>query len=283
MALARISSDDDIHAARNDKSNASLREMTEEIQKEVAKLDTTVKDQLQKYNAIKSALGQMDRKTAGNLMVKSLTDVVKKEDVVETETMTTVFVVVNRNNEKDWLEQYETMATYVVPRSAHKAICEDGELKLFGPIVFRKCLDDFKAACRENRYTVRDFTFSEGDVKAGADEKNRLMNDKEKVWANCSRHCLTAWRVGYGNWMHLKAIRIFVESVLRYGLPPNFQVLIIQPNKGKADKCRKQLGQLYENLGNAMSLTNETEGSAEEAFYPYVFLSLKSSANIAEV
>lgn len=258
--------------------------MTDEIQKEIAKLDTTVKDQLQKFNGIKSQLGQMDRKTMGNLMVKSLTDIVKKEHVVETEMMTTVFVVVNRNNEKDWLEQYETMATYVVPRSAHSPLVEDGDLKLFNPTVFRKCLDEFKGACRDKRFTVRDFSFSEGDVKAGVDEKNKLQNEKEKVYASCVRHCVTAYKVGYANWMHLKAIRMSVESVLRYGLPPNFQVLVIQPNKGKADKCRKELGGLYEGLGNAMSLsTGGEEGSAEEAFYPYVFLPLKSSANIAEV
>merc|ERR1712054_414944 len=124
-----------------------------------------------------------------------------------------------------------------------------------------------KAACREKRYTVRDFTFDEGDVKAA-----------------CVRHCITAYKVGYGNWMHLKAIRMFVESVLRYGLPPNFQVMIVRPNKGKADKCKKELAKLYESLGNAMAVsTGNEEGSTEEAFYSYVFLPLKSSANIAEV
>merc|ERR1711988_1146643 len=258
---------------------SSLREMTEEIQKEVAKLDTTVKEQLNKYSNIKSSLAAIDRKASGNLMVKSLTDIVTKDMSIETETMTTVMVIVNRNAEKEWLSQYETMADYVVPRSAHKPIAEEGELRLYNPIVFRKCLDDFKVACRENRFTVWDFTYSEGDVQAGTDEKNKLMNEKDKVYGNCVRQCVTAYRVGYANWMHLKAIRMFVESVLRYGLPPNFQVMILLPNKGK-----KELAKLYESLGNAMAVsTGNEEGSTEEAFYSYVFLPLKSSANIAEV
>ena len=33
--------------------------------------------------------------------------------------------------------------------------------------------------------------------------------------------------------MHLKAIRIFVESVLRYGLPANFMTMLLRPGKGK--------------------------------------------------
>ena len=30
----------------------------------------------------------------------------------------------------------------------------------------------------------------------------------------------------YSGWIHLKAIRVFVESILRYGLPPNFVAIL---------------------------------------------------------
>ena len=38
----------------------------------------------------------------------------------------------------------------------------------------------------------------------------------------------TACRQMFVAFMHLKAIRVFVESVLWYSLPPNFQVMLIQ-------------------------------------------------------
>ena len=75
--------------------------------------------------------------------------------------------VLCRNAEKEWLAQYEqfapaqvpgekgTVTIYgAVPRSAHKYICEDGDLQLYGPVVIRKCLDDFKAECRKARFSL---------------------------------------------------------------------------------------------------------------------------------
>jgi V-type H+-transporting ATPase subunit C len=260
---------------------SSLREMVDEIQKEVGKLDTTVKEQVSKYQSIKSGLAQIERKSGGNLMVKSLEGIVKRDDVVDTEMMTTVIVVVNKNAEKDWISKYETMAQYVVPRSAHRPIFEETDLQLYGPVVLRKCLDDFKAAARKERFTVRDFTYSDADLAATKEEKAKLTNEKEKVYAQCVRQCITAYKVGYIDWMHIKAIRIFVESVLRYGLPPNFQAMLLLPNKGKGDKLRKTLEQLYEKLGGGAAF-GASDAPTEEAFYPYVYLPLKSSANAGE-
>ena len=36
--------------------------------------------------------------------------------------------------------------------------------------------------------------------------------------------CFTAW-------IHVKALRVFVESVLRFGLPVNFQGMVLAPQR----------------------------------------------------
>ena len=46
----------------------------------------------------------------------------------------------------------------------------------------------------------------------------------------------------------LQAIRVFVESVLRFGLPVNFQGMILLPQKKTSRKLRDTLGQLYAHL-----------------------------------
>ena len=41
----------------------------------------------------------------------------------------------------------------------------------------------------------------------------------------------------FASWLHLKALRVFVESVLRYGLPPDFcSVAILVKITYKLDK-----------------------------------------------
>ena len=45
-----------------------------------------------------------------------------------------------------------------------------------------------------------------------------------------------------------QALRVFVESVLRYGLPVNFQAMVLLPQKKTQKKLRETLNQLYAHL-----------------------------------
>jgi hypothetical protein len=47
-------------------------------------------------------------------------------------------------------------------------------------------------------------------------------------------HCLCALLFllllqAFGCYMHMSVIRLFVESILRYGLPPQFQAAVVKP------------------------------------------------------
>ena len=88
--------------------------------------------------------------------------------------------------------------------------------------------------------------------------------------------------------LHLKAVRIFVESVLRYGLTtsyqsgmvPNFKAFILQPNKNKSEALRKALASLY---GGGMGGDGEEETAVPGAtgeFYPYVYTDIETEPNI---
>ena len=69
---------------------------------------------------------------------------------------------------------------------------------------------------------------------------------------------------------------MFVESVLRYGLPVNFQGMILLPQKKTQKKLRDSLNQLYTHLDSA-------GGSGDVSFefveYTYVVTCFNSSAS----
>lgn len=46
----------------------------------------------------------------------------------------------------------------------------------------------------------------------------------------------------------MKALRVFVESVLRYGLPVNFQAVIMKPQKKSQKRLRETLENLYSGI-----------------------------------
>lgn len=43
----------------------------------------------------------------------------------------------------------------------------------------------------------------------------------------------------FSSWIHITAVRLFVESILRYGLPPQFLAALMRPNPKMLAKLRK--------------------------------------------
>jgi len=266
-----------------------LRELSESISGRIGGLEEELKLKVTEVNTLKVALQGAERKTQGNLMVRSLTGLVKKEDIMETEFMTTIFVVVPRHGYKEWNESYHTLAQYVVPMSA-KLLSEDLEYGLYRVIVFKKVADDFKQAAREKRYTVRDFTFEPAKQAEDEGKKEADTADFNRLNGLLTNWCSINFAESYSMMLHLKAIRVFVESVLRYGLKsqyqkgmiPNFKAFIIQPKRGKSDQLRKLMATMYGG-SSAMMEGDDSESTVPGAggeFFPYVSVNVDTAPQI---
>lgn len=51
---------------------------------------------------------------SSSLAVRDLSNLVKPEDIVTSEHLTTLLAVVSKYSQKDWLSSYENLTTYVV-------------------------------------------------------------------------------------------------------------------------------------------------------------------------
>lgn len=98
------------------------------------------------------------------------------------------------------------------------------------------------------RIVVRDFVYDEQSLKAGKNERDKILQEKQRQYAQLVRWLKINFGEIYVAYIHVKALRAFVESVLRYGLPVNFQAVIMEPNKGTAKKLRVELNKLYSHL-----------------------------------
>jgi len=266
-------------------TSQSLKALTEMIQMQVAKLDEELKAKASEYNSLLHSINAEDRKIGGNLLVKDLTDIVKENHVIETEYMETLFVAVPKILLDNFLAKYEKLVEYVLPRSA-LLIEADSDYSLYRVVLFRKYAEDFKNAAREKKFIVRDFKFDPN--KSGKSDKKKMDAEKEKLRKALIRWCKTNFSEAFIAWIHLKAIRVFVESVLRYGLPTNFQAMLLLPNKNKDSKLRKALAELYGHLSSKSifdskkskddesDLTESTmmDFSDGASFYPYVSLEI---------
>jgi len=147
----------------------------------------------------------------------------------------------------------------------------------FFHIVFRKNLDAFKTACRERKYIVRDYHFNAQTIALAKQDVIKLKTQRDQMKTKLTLWCKTNYAEAVIAWMHMKAIRIFVESVLRFGLPANFQALLVLPHKKDDKKLRTALNDLFKYLGTKY-LDDDEEGG--DAVFPYVSLNLNADMKI---
>jgi len=251
----------------------SLKALTEVIHVQVAKLEEELKAKGAEYQNVLHALAAEDRKGTGNLLTKDLSDIIKQEHVIDTEYLESLFVAVPKYSVKQWQQSYEKLTDFVLPRSS-LVVTEDSEYALYRVVLFKRVVEDFKNIAREKKFFVREFKYDPN--RSAKNDKKKLEADKDKIRKNLIRWCKTNFSEAFVGWIHLKAIRIFVESVLRYGLPTNFQAMLILPNKGKSKQLRKALQDLYGHLSskNVFKDEEEDEAPGAEKFYPYVSLDI---------
>jgi len=260
----------------------SLKNVSDIIAKQATQLDTDLKAKGQAYNNLKGNLQNLERKQTGSLLTRSLADIVKKEDVVtDSEYLVTLLVAVPNASYKDWLSKYEKLSDMVVLQSS-KMVFEDSEHGIFTVTLFRKVIDEYKQHCRENKFIVRDFIYNDGEVEASKTELARLTSEKDKQFGPLVRWLKLNFGEAFVAWVHVKALRIYVESVMRYGLPVNFQAMVLAPPRRIQKKLREFLRDHYSHLDNSgtQELSKKAEvidipGLSSADYYPYVFTKIQ--------
>nr|KAJ0208335.1 hypothetical protein LSAT_V11C500233020 [Lactuca sativa] len=130
-----------------------LKEIVDGIHVQVAKIDDDLKVRIAEYNNVRSQLDAINRKQTGSLAVCDLSNLVAPEDLVTSEHLVTLIAVVPKFSQKDWLSSYETLTTYVVPRSS-KNLHEDNEYAIYTVTLFVRDADSFRTKARERGFQV---------------------------------------------------------------------------------------------------------------------------------
>lgn len=179
-----------------------------------------------------------------------------------------------------YAEGEHLLYTVVILKGQYEAGYFDDDKK-FQQGKFSDFLDSFKAAAREKRFIVRDYSRTES---VGVDAKSELMSlelqEAEKK-AGLQRWCKTHFGEAFCAWVHLKVIRAFVESVLRYGLSPmsaastgdraeqkpNFMLAVLKVNRGKGLLLKQAFDKLHH--GNWSGGGDHSEEGDEAEYTPY--------------
>lgn len=158
--------------------------------------------------------------------------------VTDSEYLETHLIVVPVNGRKDFLKSYESVAPMVVPRSATE-IAKDEEFVLFAVTTFKKHSAEFLQKCREQKWTPRQYKHVEGGREEEQREIDRVAREEKKVWGEALRLARTGWSEAVMVWAHVMTLRVFVETVLRYGLPLEYVSALIKVSISRAEEHRR--------------------------------------------
>nr|XP_015851010.1 V-type proton ATPase subunit C 2 isoform X3 [Peromyscus maniculatus bairdii] len=262
-----------------------LVSVVDTLAKQLAQIETDLKSRTAAYSVLKANLENLEKKSTGNLFTRTLSDIVSKDDfVLDSEYLITLLVIVPKSSYVQWQRTYESLSDMVVPRST-KLIAEDKEAGLFTVTLFRKVTEDFKVKAKENKFIVREFYYDENEIKREREEMNRLLSDKKQQYGPLLRWLKVNFSEAFIAWIHIKALRVFVESVLRYGLPVNFQAVLLQPQKKSATKrLREVLNSVFRHL-DEVAAASILDASVEipglqlsnQDYFPYVYFHIDLS------
>lgn len=162
------------------------------------------------------------------MTTKSLTPIVDPRQLItDSEYLETHLIVVPSNIRKDFLKSYESIAPMVVPRSAVE-LAKDDEFVLYAVTTFKKHSSEFLQKCRESKWTPRQYKYVEGGKEEEQKELERVQREEKKVWGEALRLGRTGWSEAVMVWAHVLTLRVFVETVLRYGLPLEYVSALIK-------------------------------------------------------
>lgn len=207
-----------------------LSDLVTEISDEVAQMDALVRSKQSDYQQAKNAVKQSDKSRSGSLLNRSIGDLLEKYGdkavPVQSEYLTTVYIVLPQHERAEILKDYVNLAPMVVPDSLH-LLESDSDHSIFALTLFRKHLTDLQNAVKERKWTLRLYTHDQQGREKQKELDQKLEQDCSGIQGNLVRMLRTNISEVFMACVHLKFIRCFVESVLRYGLPPNYLFLTV--------------------------------------------------------
>lgn len=187
------------------------------------------------YVQDKAKFGAIMAKDAGSNNIKFC---------VETKNLKTLFVVIRKSEKKQFESEYHLNTNYVVPVPP-QLIEEDNDFYLYTVTLLRDNIEDYKTACKDKKWNVREFTFDATLIEENQKKNQQLINDYRHLQEHYATFLHDTFSQLFIYWMHIKALRVFVESRLLYGFKTEFKAFLIETTNKNIPKIHKALSTVF--------------------------------------
>jgi V-type H+-transporting ATPase subunit C len=221
------------------------------------KIDSDIRTVSLAYQEKKNALLALERKKSGNLLVAALEDIITPQALAsancewtpaDSEYLESCVLIFPKPQEEVFLEIYTQLddksvplgpegrrdalrGSPVVPGSAKKISEDKDGYVAYIVLILKKFSDTFRVACKEKRITVREFVYDPAQAGSIGRQIDALQREVTERLAQLKSESRRKYVESVTVWFHVKAVRVFVESVLRFGLPVNFRAVLIKQKR----------------------------------------------------
>ncbi len=139
---------------------------------------------------------------------------------------------------------------------------------LYVLVVLKKYVEAFKAACKERRVVVRDFALTPGAAGAAGKAGDALARETAGALSLLKDVSRARYEEVVSLWMHAKAVRVFVEAVLKYAVPVSFTAVLFRLHReggagpGNARKLQDAVVSAWGTMSSGSRLLDEGVATA---------------------
>jgi len=273
----------------------SVQDLTQRFQEQVSTIEEEYRQKITDFSNIAHSVAQYERSSKANLTIRDLSDIIDIDQIVDSEFLCTLFIVCNKQQIKEWEAVYESFSTdpegdvsggrggrpavveYVVPGSLQR-IFEEGDQSLLSVTLLKQFKELFKQEAVKHHVTVREVKIDQENFKSGREKHEEMKKEMKEKQNKLFQWCQTNFTEVFTAWVHLKALRVHVESILRFGLPAEYVGAVIKPQKIAVEKkLRAALEVPFAQHGSVhmQDMKEDVPGfTSHEKFYPYVYLEM---------
>ena len=265
----------------------TISDIMHKINEKYTETRKTIKAKTDDYN---NSLNDLKMKKKGqndalNLMKQDYRDLVikSKSEMKTTDYLCTMLCFVPSGSEKNFLNTYMKLADgLVVPYSALRIDRgEDEKMQLYRVIVMKHIKDDFKVQCQSQlRIACREYDEEELSKKPMEEKEiEKLSNESTTKKHDLERHAESGYSEVFYALLHLKYLRLYVESCLKYTSGDYYSVMVYVP-KDKEQKLISIMIKTFNDTKEQGWYGTKEELKENEDFYPFILVKISVPSSI---
>ena len=265
----------------------TIADIMHKINEKYTETRKTIKSKTDDYNNSVNEL-KLKKKSqyeALSLMKQDYRDLVSKSkmEMKTTDYLCTMLCFVPTGNEKTFEAKYMSLADgYVVPYSALRIDRgEDEKMQLYRVIVMKHKKDDFRNQCQgQLRITCKEYN-EEELLSKPVEEKEieKLNNESVQKKHDLERHAESGYSEVFYALLHLKYLRLYVESCLKYTSGDYYSVMVYVP-RDKEQKLVSIMIKTFNDTKEQGWYSTKEELKETEDFYPFILIKISVPSSI---